>query len=82
MTIYASFVEMTLVVAILLILVPLLALTIILVMAVDRGDYHLRDNDNVATTAIRLIGGAFIFMSAFATVALWQESSRLADTIG
>lgn len=82
MTIYASFVEMTLVVAILLILVPLLALTIILVMAVDRGDYHLRDNDNVATTAMRLIGGAFIFMSAFATVALWQESSRLADTIG
>ena len=73
---------MPLVVANLLILVPLLALTIILVMAVGRGDYQFRDNDNVATTAIRLIGGAFIFLSVFATVALWQESSRLADTIG
>ena len=79
---YTTFVELPLTVSIPILIVPLLALTVILVMAVDRGDYHLRDNDNVATTAMRLIGGAFIFMSAFVTVALWQESSRLADTVG
>ena len=73
---------MPLAAAILLILVPLLALTIILVIATGRADHQVRANDNVATAAIRLIGGAFIFMSAFATVALWQESSRLADTVG
>lgn len=82
MTIYTSFVEMPLVVAILIITVPLLAVTIILVTASGRADHQVRANDNVATTAMRLIGGAFIFMSAFATVALWQESSRLAGTIG
>ncbi|CAB4970235.1 unannotated protein [freshwater metagenome] len=79
---YTNFVEMPLVVAVLLILVPLLALTIILVTASGRADHQVRANDNVATAAIRLIGGAFIFMSAFATVALWQESTRLADTVG
>jgi hypothetical protein len=79
---YMTFVEMPLVAAVLVIVVPLLALTIILVAALGGADHQLRANDNVATAAIRLIGGAFIFMSAFATVALWQESSRLADTVG
>ena len=51
-------------------------------MTGGRGEHHLRANDNVATAAIRLIGGAFIFVSAFSTAALWQESSRVADTIG
>ena len=36
----------------------------------------------MATAAIWLIGGGFIFIIPFATVALWQESSRLADTVG
>lgn len=79
---YATFVEMPLAAAILLILLPLLALTIILVVTMGRTDHEVRANDNVATAAIRLIGGSFIFVSAFATVVLWQESSRLANTVG
>ena len=61
---------------------PLLALTIALVVITSRRSTDVRANDQVATSAIRLVGGAFIFVSAFATAAMWQESNRAAETIG
>ena len=69
-------------VSIALIAVSLSALTVAIVMWTGRRDPDVRANDNVSTAAIRLVGGAFIFVSAFSTASVWQESTHLAEIAG
>lgn len=82
MAAYLFLVELPLPISIAVIVLPLLALTIVLIVLLGRRDQDVRANDNVATAAIRLVGGAFIFVSAFSTAAIWQESNHVAQTIG
>ena len=79
---YLALIELPLPVSIAVVCLPLLAITVILTAWTGRGALDSRANDNVSTAAIRLVGGAFIFVSAFATAAMWQESSHVADSIG
>ena len=69
-------------VSIALITVSLSALTVAIGMWTGRRDPDVRANDNVSTAAIRLVGGAFIFVSAFSTASVWQESTHLAEIAG
>ena len=79
---YVALIELPLPVSIAVVCLPLLAITVILTRRTGRGALDSRANDNVSTAAIRLVGGAFIFISAFSTAAIWQESSHVADSIG
>lgn len=78
---YVALIELPLPVSIAVVCLPLLAITVILAARTGRGALDSRANDNVSTAAIRLVGGAFIFVSAFSTAAMWQESGRVADSI-
>lgn len=82
MALYTSLLNLPLLTSIAIVLVPLLILTVVLVLTLGRRPFDVRANDNVATAAMRLVGGAFIFVAAFSTAALWQESNRVAETIG
>lgn len=81
-SIYRGFIGMPVGLSIAVIAVSLLALTVAIVMWMGRRDPELRANDNVSTAAIRLVGGAFIFVSAFSTASVWQESTHLAEMAG
>lgn len=82
MTLYLALIELPLPVSIAVVCLPLLAITVIVTMWTGRSALDSRANDNVSTAAIRLVGGAFIFISAFSTAAMWQESSHVAESIG
>jgi len=79
---YLALIELPLPVSIAVVCLPLLAITVILTARTGRGALDSRANDNVSTAAIRLVGGAFIFVSAFSTAAMWQESSHVAESVG
>lgn len=79
---YRGFISLPVGVSVSLIIASLTALTVAIVVWTGRRDPDLRSNDNVSTAAIRLVGGAFIFVSSFSTASVWQESTHLADTAG
>jgi hypothetical protein len=81
-SIYRGFIGLPVGVSIAVIAVSLSALTVAIVLRTGRRDPELRGNDNVSTAAIRLVGGAFIFVSAFSTASVWQESTHLAEIAG
>ena len=58
---------------------PLLAITVSIVLTTRRRANDVRANDNVSTAAIRLVGGAFIFISAFTTATVWQQSNHVTE---
>ena len=74
--------DLPLLASIAVIVLPLLLISVALVVLTGRRPSDVRANDNVATSAIRIVGGAFIFVTAFSTAAIWQESNHVAQTIG
>jgi hypothetical protein len=81
-SLYRGFISLPVGISVTLIVVSLTGLTVAIVLWTGRRDPDLRSNDNVSTAAIRLVGGAFIFVSAFSTSSVWQESTHLADAAG
>gem|GEM_PF-1620099 len=82
MNTYLALIELPLLVSIAVVCMPLLVITVVLTVRTGRRALDSRADDNVSTAAIRLVGGAFIFISAFSTAAMWQESGAVAETIG
>lgn len=62
---------------ILAVAVPSLLIALIFARVALRRPPADRSADNTATAAIRLVGGAFIFFSAFSTMSAWQGVNHL-----
>ena len=76
-SLYRGFINLPVGVSVTLIVASLTALTVAIVLWTGRRDPDLRSNDNVSTAAIRLVGGAFIFVSAFSTSSCGRSQRTL-----
>ncbi len=81
LTPYETFISLPFVVQLLIIGVPLIALTVWLTIRTWRAGGESRMNDNVSTAIIRFAGAAFVFLGAFAIVTAWQSSSAIKNDI-
>ena len=81
LTPYESFISLPFVVQLLVMCVPLTAVTIVLTIRTRRLGGESRMNDNVSTAIIRFAGAAFVFLGAFAIVTAWQSSTSITNDV-
>lgn len=81
LTPYESFISLPFFVQLLVVGVPLAAITIVLTIRTWRQGGESRMNDNVSTAIIRFAGAAFVFLGAFAIVTAWQSSTSITNDV-
>ena len=79
--VYQWLLEAPVVWRVLIVVVPVLAITVPLAARSWGGTTDERANDNVMTTAARFVGAAFIFLGSFANVTAWQGASSAASKL-
>ena len=61
--------------------IPLMAISFYFTYRAVKRNLEERGNDNVATVVMRFVGAAFVFLGAFAIVTAWQASSIGIDDV-